>query len=182
MAAVAQGASTAGLVAASQSATFAGLLSQKLASGANSSSMPAGRQLTLPDGTVVDVNQVHASARQGLKQIQAQVTALLASNGLDAKTGIKLQVDATGQSHVVEPSANSSNIQNLLSAQPQLETLLSTVAQQIRILHAADASAGTGSGGQQAFAAALSGLSSSATTFTLAVNAQRTNVSFSPAE
>jgi hypothetical protein len=169
-----------GSQAVGESAKFAGLLRDKLQ--ASQWSPGSGRTFQLPDGTPVEIGQARTSVTQTLAQIQSQLTTLLSQNGISPAGGATIQVDATGGSHVVAPQSQQAVIQSILSANPQLQSLLSSAATNSRVLQAVKGIGGSGPSAQQAFQTAFTNLSGPATTFTLLVTPQSTQVSFGPAQ
>jgi hypothetical protein len=170
-------ATSVGGIATNQSAKFAGRLKNKLASNAAANS--AGK-FQLPNGTLVDISKVRASAAGDLAQIQSQLMTLMAQHGINPGNGVTLQVD--GQGHAQAVGANAAAINSLLAAQPDLASRLASVAQKERVLQAANGVTGSGSTAQQAFTTSYSALGTPSSTFTLVVGRQGSQVSFSPAQ
>jgi hypothetical protein len=178
VAAAALTATAVGSQTVSESAKFAGLLRNKLQSAQWNS---GGQTFQLADGSSVAISQVRTSVSQNLAQIQSQLTTLLGQNGINP-AGVTVQVDATGTAHVVAPQSQQATIQSLVSGNSQLVSMLSSVANNSRVLQAAKGINGSGPAAQQAFQSAMTNLSTPATTFTLLVSPQATQVSFVPAQ
>jgi hypothetical protein len=179
--AIAIGASTMGTAAVGQTASFAGMLSKTIKSAQSQSQASAQQQYQLPDGSTVNVGQARQSARQDLNQIRTQLASLLTQNGVSAGN-VKLQVGSNGQIHVLGPSGQQASITSLIDSDSQLNGLLSSAAQESKIVQAAVGVSGSGAAAQQAFSTALAALSGSQSTFTLVVTPQQASVSFRPAQ
>ena len=175
------GASTAASTIVGQSTKFAGLVRSKLRSlqpGALSPAQSSARQFHLPDGSLVDIGQLRASANSDLTQIQSRLTADAAQNGIDISRGVALQVDANGTAHVLGSNSPQSALDALIAGDSQLDGLISSAAQKARILHAAEGARGSGSAAQQSFETALADLTGPLSSLILSVSPRQTSISF----
>jgi hypothetical protein len=146
--------------------------------GGLSPTQSSARQFHLPDGSLVDIGQLRASAKADLTQIQSRLTADAAHNGIDISGGVALQIDANGMAHVLGSNPQQSGLDALIAADSQLDSLVSSAAQKARILHAAEGVRDSGSAAQQSFETALAELSGPLSSATLSVSPQRTSISF----
>jgi hypothetical protein len=182
---VAVGAAAAASTVGAQSAKFAGLMRSKLRStqqGSQSAAQSVGTQFQLPNGSMVNVGQLHSSVHADLKQIQSRLTADAAQSGINIGAGVTLQVDSNGVTHVLGTTQQQAAIESLVAADPQLDSLISSTVQKARVLHAAEGANGSGSSAQQSFQTSLSSLSSPLASATLLVSPQRTSISFTQGE
>jgi hypothetical protein len=170
--------STASTIGA-QSAKFAGLMRDKLRS-----TKPAGSAIAnpgsvapfqLPNGNSLNTSHLRSSVKSDLKQIQSRMTADAAQNRIDIGAGVALQVDSSGLTHVLSGSQQQTSLEGLIASDSQLESMLSAVAQKVRVLQAAESVNGTSSSGQNSFKNTLSQLSGPLANVTISVNAQRTS-------
>jgi hypothetical protein len=150
--------------------------------GGLSSAQGSARQFRLPDGSLVDIGQIRASAKADLTQIQSRLTGDAAQNGVDISAGVTLQVDANGVAHVLGSGSQQSALDTLVAADSQLDSLLSSAAQKARILQAAEVVSGSGSTAQQSFQSALAGLSGPLSSVTFSVGPQGTSIHVDPSE
>ena len=128
------------------------------------------------------MGQLRTSVNADLRQIQSRLTADAAQNGIDISTGVTLQVDSNGVTHVLGSTQQQAALESLVAADSQLDSLISSAAQKARVLHAAESVNGSGNGAQQSFETALSTISGPLASVTLSVSPQRTSISFSQGE
>jgi hypothetical protein len=140
--------------ASAASATFADLLQAALSnpSGphAQESSQPAGESLqVIPQAgnpssanrvselaKVADLRKQTAAMIQGFQQHLNQV---LAENGIDASSGLHLQLDPLGKIRVAGEHPQKTEIEDLLAWHPELAETLQAIAANSKLLRARDA-------------------------------------------
>jgi hypothetical protein len=167
-----------------QSGKFAGLMKNKLRSMQQSlAAQPAQNSTQIsspPSQGGPPVGQLRQSLNAQLQQIHTRLTADAAQNGLTLNSGIKLEVDSSGMSHVSGSTQDQAAIESLIASDQQLDSLIASAADKARQLQAVQSA--KGSSGQfsfQAFQNSLAGLSSPAASVQISLDPRHSTITAS---
>lgn len=86
----------------------------------------------------IDLATLQDQTEQDVQEFQSEFRQLLAENGIDFGTGFHLQIGDDGQVKVANSHPQSSEIENLLKAHPDLGNKLRKISAQSGIIQAAE--------------------------------------------